>query len=196
MIVSRETQNRLKLYEDLVVKWNPAINLIAASTVAQFRERHVEDCVQLYDLASPRGGHWVDLGSGGGLPGIVISILSQGSMMKVSLVESDQRKSAFLRTVIRELELTGVSIFAERIESISHMGAHYISARAVAPLPLLLAMVDRHLTKNGNAWLMKGRNWRDECKAAREDWRFDLQSFPSKTDQEAAILNVTGVSHV
>ncbi|CAM3164183.1 16S rRNA (guanine(527)-N(7))-methyltransferase RsmG [Paracoccus nototheniae] len=193
--VSRETENLLLAYQSLVAKWNPKINLVAASTIPDFRFRHIQDSLQLVALADPSGGHWVDLGSGGGLPGIVIGIMTAGSALTVHLVESDQRKAAFLRTVVRELELHQVTVLSERIESTEPSRADHLSARALAPLPKLLEMAERHLKPGGTAWLMKGRTWKAECEQASVDWRFDFAAYPSRTDPEAAILKVTGVSH-
>lgn len=193
--VSRETMDRLSAYHALVQKWNPKINLVAASTLPDFRSRHLDDSLQLFSLADPQAGLWLDLGSGGGLPGLVVAIMGADRQMSVVLIESDQRKSAFLRTVIRELSLTNASVISERIMSIAPQNADHVSARALAPLPQLLEMVHLHMKPTGTAYLMKGRTWRDESAHARHDWRFDLDAVPSSTEPEAAILKVTGVSH-
>lgn len=195
MIVSRETHERLIAYEALVRKWNARINLVAPSTLPEFNIRHIQDSIQIFDNVQFPEGNWVDLGSGGGLPGIVVSIYAQKAPLTVSLVESDQRKSAFLRTVIRELSLQNVSILTGRIENVPPLGANFVSARALAPLSALLSMVQRHMHQNGTAIFLKGRSWKAECDEARKEWRFDVTSFPSKTDPDAAILKITGVSH-
>lgn len=195
MIVSRETHERLIAYEALVRKWNAKINLVAPSTLPEFNTRHIQDSIQIFDQLQFPEGNWVDLGSGGGLPGVVVSIYAQKAPLTVSLVESDQRKSAFLRTVIRELSLQNVSILTGRIENVPPLGANFVSARALAPLSALLSMVQRHMHQNGTAIFLKGRSWKAECAEARKEWRFDVTSFPSKTDPDAAILKITGVSH-
>lgn len=195
MIVSRETHERLIAYEALVRKWNAKINLVAPSTLPEFNTRHIQDSIQIFNQLQFPEGNWVDLGSGGGLPGVVVSIYAQKAPLTVSLVESDQRKSAFLRTVIRELSLQNVSILTGRIENVPPLGANFVSARALAPLSALLSMVQRHMHQNGTAIFLKGRSWKAECAEARKEWRFDVTSFPSKTDPEAAILKITGVSH-
>nr|WP_111301324.1 16S rRNA (guanine(527)-N(7))-methyltransferase RsmG [Paracoccus saliphilus] len=194
MTVPRETEARLRDYASLVTRWNPRINLVAQATVSDFAERHLRDSLQLAELVDVRQGNWVDLGSGGGLPGLVAAIFFANRPVKFTLVESDKRKSAFLRTVARQLDLENVCVINERIEAIQPLSADHVSARALAPLPKLLGMVQRHLSPHGAAWLMKGRNWQQECKAAAVDWQFELASFPSKTDPEAAILKITGVS--
>ncbi|RJE80959.1 16S rRNA (guanine(527)-N(7))-methyltransferase RsmG [Paracoccus sp. JM45] len=193
--VSRETHDLLDQYVNLVTLWNPKINLVAPSTLVDFRNRHIEDCLQLTEIMETPNGHWVDIGSGGGLPGLVIAIAFRKAQLKLTLVESDKRKCEFLRTVIRELGLKNVSILPQRIESISPLNADYMSARALAALPKLLGYISWHLSSDGIAWLMKGRKWQEELVAAEETWQFKSEQFPSKTDSEAAILKISGVSH-
>lgn len=193
MNVSRETAEKLRTYAALLRKWNDRINLIAPSTVADLENRHIADCLQLARLARPTAGLWADLGSGGGLPGIVIAIASAETEAVFVLVESDQRKCVFLRSVVRELELPDVQVENARIESLTTLGADYISARALAPLPRLVPYVRRHLKPDGQAWLMKGENWRTELTAAQLESRFKVQSFPSKTHSGAAILKLSGL---
>ena len=194
--VSRETALLFDKYEQLLVTWNPKINLVASSTLAGFRERHIEDCLQIVNfLPDHISGKWVDIGSGGGLPGLVLAINYRNQPVSFSFVESDKRKCQFLRTVIRELGLSNVEVIGERIEKISPLNADYLSARALAALPKLLGFVERHLGDDGQAWLMKGRSWQEEVDLARKEWHFDLEHSPSTTDAEAAILKVSGVSH-
>ena len=185
----------MAIFAALVEKWNPRINLVAASTLPVLRSRHINDCSQILAETGPVSGHWVDLGSGGGFPGLVIAIFGASWPLDVTLVESDQRKSTFLRTVAREAGLDRVTVISDRIEAVPDLQADHLSARALASLSALLPMVVRHLRPEGQAWLMKGRAWRDECELARQNWRFDLRAIPSRTDPEAAILNITGVSH-
>lgn len=194
--VSRETAARLDRYAALIRTWNPRINLIAPATVADLEQRHIADCLQLVAFAQPTGGLWADLGSGGGLPGLVVAIACMDRPVRFLLVESDQRKSAFLRTVIRELGLTNASVTTARIEAIDPLNAAYISARALAPLPRLMPYLDRHLAEDGQAWLMKGRQWQAELSEARKAWKFHHESFASSTQDGAAILKIGGVQDV
>ncbi|MDN5567592.1 MAG: 16S rRNA (guanine(527)-N(7))-methyltransferase RsmG [Paracoccus sp. (in: a-proteobacteria)] len=193
--VSRETDNLLATYQALIHQWNPRINLVAPSTLPDFKNRHLADCLQLADLAKGATGHWVDLGSGGGLPGIVMATVLRDASLQFTFVESDRRKGEFLRTALRELGLKNVKIKAERIEQIEPLKADHISARALAPLPNLLGFVDRHIATGGTAWLMKGRTWRDEVAVANKTWRFELDAISSRTEAEAAILKISGVSY-
>ncbi|MFN3274746.1 MAG: 16S rRNA (guanine(527)-N(7))-methyltransferase RsmG [Paracoccus sp. (in: a-proteobacteria)] len=195
MSVSRETIQKLERYAALVERWNQKINLVSAKTLPDFRERHIADCLQLANAVGDLRGRWVDMGTGAGLPGIVLAISLAQRGIQFTLLESDRRKCAFLRTVIRELELHNTLIVTERIELSVPQKADVVSARALAPLPLLLSYVDRHMKPDGEAWLMKGRSWRQEIDEAALIWRFQTEIFPSSTDPEAAILKISGVSH-
>ncbi len=106
--VSRETYERLEIFADLLMKWNPRINLVAKSTIGSLWERHIRDSLQLLQLLDAPVPIWADLGSGGGFPGLVVAIVAAetGNPATTTLVESDQRKATFLRTVLRE---TGVA---------------------------------------------------------------------------------------
>ena len=193
--VSRETKDRLSHYAGLLEKWNPRINLVSRSSIAHLRDRHFEDSAQLYALASHPVDHWADLGSGGGFPGLVIAILAQetGSPARVTLVESDARKSAFLRTVIRE---TGVAatVRTERVEATHPLNADILSARALADLSTLLGFAAHHLAPTGTALFPKGATWRQEAVEAQSKWQFSYEVVTSETDPAAVILRVTGVS--
>ena len=158
--------------------------------------RHIVDSVQVWE-AAPTGDTWVDLGSGGGFPGLVTAILAadQPGGRKFTLIESDQRKSAFLRTVARE---TGVDItvMTQRIESAAPQKADILSARALAPLDVLLEFADRHLAPGGTALFQKGESWEKELDAARERWQMSVLPITSRTQPGAVILSIEGVSRV
>ena len=193
--VSRETKARLETYADLLRKWNPKINLVSKSTMDDLWSRHIIDSAQIYALAPHPIEHWVDLGSGGGFPGLVIAIMAadQGSPKKTTLVESDARKCAFLRTVIRE---TGVSatVMNERIEALPDLEADILSARALGSLKLLLSFADRHLATTGTAIFPKGANWEKELPDAQSKWNFDYQLVKSETESGPVIMKITGVA--
>lgn len=192
MSVSRET-SQLATYAALIRKWNPAINLVAPSTLEDLETRHIFDSEQLASVSSAAKGSWVDLGSGGGLPGIVLGVARPD--LELTLLESDQRKCSFLRTAVRELNLKNINVLSKRIEEVQPLLARNLSARALAPLPLLMSYIDRHLANDGTAWLMKGRNWQSEVAEAKLTWQFDLKTHPSKTESGAAILEITGIRH-
>lgn len=194
--VSRETEERLRHLESLLKKWNPAINLVSKTTLEQTWDRHIADSAQIYALGLPEG-HWVDLGSGGGFPGLVVACLAagHGDPLRVTLIESDQRKATFLRLAAKELGLAAM-ILAQRIEQAEPQAANILSARALAGLPQLLSFAVRHLAKDGLCLFPKGATWREEVEQARKDWHFDLQAHPSVTDREGAILALKAISHV
>lgn len=191
--VSRETR-ALADYAAMLRKWNPAINLVSPATLDEIETRHIADSRRLVDIAAPARGNWADLGSGGGFPGMVVAICRPD--LQVTLIESDRRKASFLRSVIREAGLKNAGVMAERIESADPLNVANVSARALASLPQLMSYVQRHLGPDGKAWLMKGRNWQSEVAAARDIWSFDLIAHPSSTDSEAAILEISGITHV
>ena len=133
LAVSRETLDRLEALEALLKKWNPAINLVAKSTLGSAWDRHILDSAQLYTLAPPKVAHWADLGSGGGFPGLVIAALSHelDPDRRVTLVESDRRKATFLREAARQLGLSA-EIRDERIESLDEFVHLLVREKLVA----------------------------------------------------------------
>ena len=189
--VSRETIERLESFADLTVKWTPRINLIAKGTVADIWDRHIVDSAQIYALAPASFDKWVDLGSGGGFPGIVVAAIAKELQPHASfvLIESDQRKATFLRTAARELELP-VTVIAARIEEAPPQSADVVSARALASLSALLPLVSRHLADHGRALMHKGRQATQEIAEARENWSFALEDHPSITDPDARLLDI------
>ncbi|MFS4581632.1 16S rRNA (guanine(527)-N(7))-methyltransferase RsmG [Phaeobacter sp. C3_T13_0] len=196
LIVSRETYERLKHYEALVRKWSVKINLVSKSTLGNIWERHIVDSLQVCELAE-HPTNWVDIGSGGGFPGVVAAIVAaeRAPDCKVTLVESDHRKCVFLRTAIRECGVNAV-VLSERIEEIPSLGAEVLSARALADLTSLLGFAERHLHSDGVALFSKGIQWKKEVDNARSHWQFDLESTKSWTEPEAVILKIKGVTRV
>lgn len=193
--VSRETLERLQAYEALIRKWNPRINLVSRNSLDEFWARHIEDSLQIFHLVEAKG-HWVDMGSGGGLPGIVIAVCAmEAPDLRVTMIESDQRKSAFLRAALRE---TGAeaTVINKRIEQTEPQSADVLSARALADLSQLLVYSDLHMKPGGTALFPKGAQWKKEVDAAKQRWKFDLEAIKSKTESEAAIIKITGVSNV
>jgi 16S rRNA (guanine527-N7)-methyltransferase len=195
MNVSRETFDKLEAFAELVRKWNPKINLVSKNSLDDLWQRHILDSVQVFELAQG-SGHWVDLGSGGGFPGIVVAILNQEVQnFRITMVESDQRKCAFLRTAIRELGLTA-SVQSERIEKLDGLEADVLSARALADLTQLLDFAELHLYSDGTALFPKGQNWESEDSDAKRVWSYALEAVESKTNPAAAILKIKDIARV
>ena len=194
--VSRETIEKLQAYVALVEKWTAKINLISKQSVRNIWDRHILDSAQIFTLA-PDSGKWVDLGSGGGFPAIVISILSQefGGRHEVLMVESDQRKAVFLRTEVRELGLKANAI-ADRIERVTPMQADILSARALSDLDTLLGFAEIHLRSTGTAIFPKGETWEKEDRTAREMWSYHCDVTKSRSNSNAAILKIKDIARV
>ncbi|QJF49729.1 16S rRNA (guanine(527)-N(7))-methyltransferase RsmG [Roseobacter ponti] len=194
--VSRETSERLAAFHDLVLKWNPRINLISKSSAPDLWNRHIWDSAQAY----PLGGDWrtwLDIGSGGGFPAVIIAVLAKerNSAGHIIMIESDQRKAAFLRTVIRELNLSA-SVQVSRVEAAAPVGADVISARALADLTELIGYAERHLNPEGRAVFFKGETWEKEVARAQETWSFSITSHKSKTNPAAAVLEIKEIKRV
>lgn len=192
--VSRETFERLETYVELVQRWNPKINLVSRNSLKDIWTRHILDSVQVFRCADAFET-WADLGSGGGFPGMVCAIIAveEAPKAKFTFVESDQRKSAFLRSVSRECG-ANCTVISKQIETVEPLQADVLSARALADLKALLSFCDRHLGKTGTALLPKGASWKKELEAAREEWKFECEPITSLTEPEAVILRIKGVS--
>lgn len=193
--VSRETQEKLEHFADLFRKWAKSINLIAPSTLEELWTRHIADSAQIFQLR-PEPGIWVDLGSGGGFPGVITAILaSEFDTGWVHLVESNQKKASFLRIALMETRARG-SIHPIRIEdAAAQIGpCDIVSARALADLGQVLRYTYPWMTgTKTRALLHKGRDYRSEIENARGDWSFDLVIHPSVIETDSVILEISGL---
>ena len=171
--VSRETLDRLTRYAELLGAWNRKINLVSKSTLDDVWSRHFLDSAQLFAEIPQDARTVADFGSGAGFPGLVVAILAaeQRPDLKTILVESDQRKAVFLRTVAQQR-------------------ADVVMARALAPLSTLLGLAARHLAPDGTALFLKGASWRDEVAKSLAHWRFRCEDIPSKTAADAVVLKL------
>lgn len=194
--VSRETSDRLDIFASLFMKWAKAINLVAPSTVGDLRERHIADSAQVFGL-HPAPATWVDLGSGGGFPGIITAIfLAELQAGWVHLVESNNKKASFLRSAILE---TGAraSVHAMRIEAAPQEipTCDAISARALADLKLLAEYSSPWFVNNGatKVFFHKGRDYERELADARSGWDFDLVKHPGQIERDSVILEISNL---
>lgn len=187
--VSRETADMLQALADDVTKWTARVNLIAPGTLQDIWTRHIVDSAQIFHVAPVDAKTWLDIGSGGGFPGLVVAIMAKGEGRDLSftLIESDRRKAAFLSTFAHRHGLN-VTVKAERVETAASLSVDVLSARALAPLAALCVHAERHLSSKGLAIFPKGQGWQDEVQAARADWHFDWQAVPSTTDPSARIV--------
>lgn len=193
--LSAETIETLKVFEALVARWSPKINLVSKSTLGEIWDRHIVDSIQLYDFIPTTAQRFADFGSGGGFPGIVLAILSKqfAPDARHTLVESDLRKATFLREAIRNCGLSA-TVLSERIEKVPSLQANVVTARALAALPELFALLEPHMCEGATAVLPKGAAYQSEVDAAQEKWHFELAVHPSRTEPAARILCVTGLS--
>lgn len=191
--VSRETMDDLCKFERLVQKWTSKINLISPEEKSRIWNRHIWDSSQLFLLLQKRPLSWIDLGSGGGFPGLVLAVLDKKERnLDLTLVESDARKCVFLRTAVRELKLNA-TVVQKRIEELPTQRPDYISARALAPLENLLGSTEGLRSPRTISVFPKGKNWQSEVDIASKQWQFDIEIHASKTDPQAAILEITNV---
>ncbi len=209
--VSRETADRLTIYAELLVRWQKTMNLVAPSTLGEIWQRHFADSAQLLARGPPDATNWVDLGSGAGFPGLVLAILRADGVassdlsrrQKAILVESDSRKCAFLAEVVRKTDLSDlitVEIVNRRIENAETQASlgvvDVVTARALAPLDRLLTWSAPLFSEKTEGLYLKGRGAEAEIETARENWRFECQSWPSMTDPSAEVLRIRSVSSV
>ena len=194
--VSRETQERLEHFLSLFQKWAKAINLTAPSTLEDAWNRHIADSAQIFQI-QPKPLTWIDLGSGGGFPGVVTAImLAELGDGWVHLVESNHKKASFLRAALRETAARG-SIHVARIEDAPSIveACDFISARALADLAKLLAYVEPWSKKNVNlrAYFHKGRDYRAEIEKAHGSWGFDLLEHRSVVEEDSVVLEISNI---
>ena len=194
--VSRETWERLEQFVDLLLRWQRSTNLVASSTIPQTWTRHVANSLQLLVLV-PNARRWVDLGAGGGFPGIVIACALAGKAgVEVHLVESVQKKAAFLRAAVTELALPAI-VHAQQIEDFASATPEQfdvVTARALAPLDRLIGYAIP-LLKTGTVGLFpKGQDVEAELTLASKSWTIDADLVPSRTDPRSRIVRVRHAS--
>lgn len=190
--VSRETCARLETYLSLLLRWNARINLVSPATLPEVWQRHLADSAQLFDLAPPSARSWIDLGSGGGLPGLPVAAIAaeKAPALRVTLVEADRRKAAFLITAAREMDLS-VVIEARRAEAMPAAPYDVVSARALAPLERLCGLAYRFSGPGTLFLLPKGERLDSELTAARKHWHIRGERIASRTHPDAAILRIS-----
>ena len=190
--VSRETEDRLVAIVALLEKWQRTINLVAPATLSVVWTRHVADSLQLVPLAG-EAMRWVDIGSGGGFPGLVVAaVLAERPGADVTLVESDSRKAAFLREAARIAELPA-TVLPSRIEQVAPRiakGVEIVSARALAPLPKLMDLAAPFLAQRATGLFLKGQDVDNELTEASKSWKIQAEIKDSLTDRGGHVLIV------
>ena len=182
--LSSDQKQRLEKYSSLLIKWNQRINLIGRSTIEDLWQRHIIDSAQLVNFIGQGSKQIADLGSGAGLPGVVLSILTNH---KLTLIESDKNKCVFLRQVKRELDLD-IDIVEDRIENIKDTKFDVIVSRAMASVDKILNLGYPLLHPEGNMVLLKGESHQMELDDASHKWQFEVAKHNSQTNNDGAIL--------
>lgn len=192
--VSRETFEALNAFEVRFRAWNARINLVSASTLDDLWNRHILDSAQLFKLA-PVATNWLDLGSGGGFPGLIVALLLKDRTGgRIQMVESNRKKASFLQAMTGEFDLPA-EILAIRIEDAPRRvrQPEIVTARALASLDQLLAWTSPWLSSGAKALFHKGRDYQAEIAESSLNWRFDLVEHQSATESGAMILEVSGL---
>jgi 16S rRNA (guanine527-N7)-methyltransferase len=189
--VTPDPSTRLRHFASLLLRWNATLNLIATRDAGVVWERHIADSLQLVPLMPVGIERAVDLGSGGGFPGLVLAIATG---VTFDLIESDRRKASFLRTAVLE---TGapVVVHACRIEDAPVPPAPLVTARALAPLPRLLPLASRFLMPGGVCLFLKGARVEEEITEAQHDWAVEVERIPSQTSPDGVVLRVKGLQN-
>jgi 16S rRNA (guanine527-N7)-methyltransferase len=188
--VSRETETQLDTYVEVFLRWQNKLNLVASSTLHKFWTRHIADSLQLLPLV-PEARVWVDLGSGGGFPGIPIACALAGQPgAKVHLIESNGKKAAFLREAVRATGAPAV-VHQERAEKFGEScteTVHAVTARALAPLKILCDQTFPLISRGAVGLFPKGQDIDAELTDAAKYWRLEASKVPSKTSPESSIV--------
>jgi 16S rRNA (guanine527-N7)-methyltransferase len=188
--VSRETLSRLEAYAALLTQWSARINLVGRDTVADLWRRHILDSAQLRPLLPNAARNLIDLGSGAGLPGLVLAILG---VPGVELVEADSRKSAFLREAARITQVS-VTIRPCRVQAVPLHPVDVVTARACAPLDRLLDLAEPFLAPDGVCLFLKGERVEEELTVARKRWTMTSSVEQSRSDRRGVILRLQQVA--
>tara|TARA_B100000459_G_scaffold72711_1_gene40293 strand:+ start:77 stop:727 length:651 start_codon:yes stop_codon:yes gene_type:complete len=190
--VSRETLERLKRYVELLLKWQRAINLIGPNTAQNIWCRHILDSGQLMAHLPTTSGPVVDIGSGAGLPGMVLAIMG---VPDVHLIDSDSRKCAFLHEASR-VTGTAVQIHNSRVETAEIAPAAIVTARAVAPLKRLIELTQSVSKQNTVFFFFKGKDVKNELTEIKKNWNMSLDVIPSYSSTEGVILRMESLTRV
>lgn len=193
--VSRETEVRLDRYVDLLMAWQAKTNLIAPSTLPQLWTRHISDSLQLLDLA-PNARHWLDFGSGGGFPGVVLACaMAEYPGASVQLVERIAKKAAFLREALRVTGAPGSVVLADIGDYVDSLKAPVdcVTARAVAPLHMLLGFAAPLVQRGAKALFLKGQDVESELTEATKYWNIQPLLHPSRTGGHGWIVELNTI---
>ena len=192
--VPRETFSKLDEFKELIIEKNKEINLISPKTINNLKNRHIIDCAQVIDLIDINSKICTDIGSGAGLPGIVLSIILKGKKidMKMNLYEKSYHKSSFLRSVSKKLKLDS-EIFQEDIFKKKNLVSGSILVRAFKPLPVILDLVEKNFEKYTNLIVFMGKNGKQLLEKAFKEWEFEYKERKSLTSDDSFLLNIKNI---
>lgn len=193
--VSKDSTDKLRAFAEAVRHWTRSINLISESSVDEIWQRHILDALQILEFAPSDARTWCDMGSGAGFPGLVAAIVNLEKNPQCShvLIESDRRKAAFLTLQSKAFGLR-CTVTCDRIEKVVPVRADVVTARALAPMPLLLSYAHRHAGAGATCVFPKGRGVEAEVDASRRDFIFDVDFHRSKTDPQGSILVIRNLA--
>lgn len=193
--VSRETFEKLKVYQRTLEAWQKRLNLVSSLTLSNVWERHFKDSLQILPYLPSSKSKLVDLGSGAGFPGLVLAI-SRPDFLNVTLIESDLKKCVFLENVSRETN-TPITVLNERIEALKNsLKFDIVTARGLAPLSFLIEYAFPLMDVNSFCLFLKGKEFESEIEDSQKKWDFNLEIFPSLTDSRGRILKITNPKKV
>jgi len=190
--VSRETEERLDRFVELLGQWQTKTNLVAPSTLPHLWTRHIADSLQLLSLA-PAAKTWMDLGSGGGFPGVVLACaLAETSGATVHLVERNAKKAAFLREAVRISSVPGIVHLSDIEDTVDRFAGRIdcVTARALAPLHQLIGFVEPLVTKGAKALILKGQDVEAELTEATKYWNIEPTLHSSRTGGQGWIVEL------
>lgn len=198
MEFSKITQEKIKIFEELLKKWQKSINLISSNTLSVLHERHVLDSAQLYPMIKPGRQVLMDMGSGAGFPGLILALLNQtqgDGLLEVHLVESDARKGAFIQEAMRQCHIQAV-LHTARVEQLAPFAVDYVTARALKEVSILLDYATPFLTDKSVCLFLKGEKADEELQKARNQYDFVAKSFQSLTSPNGTILELTQIKRM
>ena len=193
-LVSRETLKELETFRKLIIMRNNDINLISSTTIGASKDRHIVDSAQIIDFVDKNRSICTDLGSGAGLPGIVLAIIMKhkNSDMQFNLYEKSYHKSKFLEEVSRKLNLN-TKVFNQNIFEQENLHSEIIVARAFKPMIVILDLVNKSFKKFNNIILLLGKNGKSSIKECQKKWKFDYVERNSLTNEESLMIKISNL---
>ena len=193
-LVSRETLKELETFRKLIIMRNNDINLISSTTIEASKDRHIVDSAQIVDFVDKNSSTCTDLGSGAGLPGIVLAIIMKhkNSDMQFNLYEKSYHKSKFLEEVSRKLNLN-TKVFNQNIFEQENLHSEIIVARAFKPMIVILDLVNKSFKKFNNIILLLGKNGKSSIKECQKKWKFDYVEKNSLTNEESLMIKISNL---